>query len=67
MSSWDELLVQVGALNAEARKRIQAGFKREIERQLEVQQMLRYGVCPCIVMGRYSTCCGLQLEPGEET
>jgi hypothetical protein len=21
-------------------------------------QLLRFGVCPCIAMGRYSTCCG---------
>ena len=63
----DELLRAVSQLNGLARERIQAGFKREIEHQLEVQQMLRYGVCPCIVQGRYSTCCGMELEPGEET
>ncbi len=67
MSSWDELLSSVGALNAVARHRIQAHFRREIEHQLDVQQMLRYGVCPCVVQGRYSTCCGTTLEPGEET
>jgi len=61
-TSMDALLHAVGQLEGEARKRIQAGFKREIERQLEVQQMLRFGVCPCIVMGRYSTCCEPKLK-----
>ena len=60
--SMDELLHAVGQLNAAAKQRIQAGFEREIERQLEVQQLLRFGLCPCIVMGRYSTCCEPKLK-----
>jgi hypothetical protein len=23
-----------------------------------IEQLQRYGVCPCAAMGRYSTCCG---------
>ena len=61
-ASMDELLHAVGQLEGEARKRIQAGIKRNLEHQLEVQQMLRFGLCPCIVMGRYSTCCEPKLK-----
>jgi hypothetical protein len=45
-------------LKALARWREQA---REIEDRDVVTtttQLLRFGVCPCISMGRYSTCCG---------
>ncbi len=60
-SNMDELLHMVGQLNAESRKRIQAGFERNITHQLEIQQMLRVGLCPCILQGRYSTCCATKL------
>jgi hypothetical protein len=65
-SGMDDLLGAVGKLNETARRKIQAGFEREIRHTLEVQQWLRFGLCPCIVQGRYSTCCGIELEPGED-
>jgi len=52
-----DLVRQVAQLNALARARLQERHKRQDEHLAEVDQMLRLGLCPCIVMGRYSTCC----------
>ncbi len=29
----------------------------EINRRIFVGQLMRFGICPCIPMGRYTTCC----------
>lgn len=52
-----DLARQVAQLNELARARLLERHKRENEHFAEVSQMLRFGVCPCIVQGRYSTCC----------
>lgn len=48
---------QVEMLETMAKAKIQANYAREAEFHEAVEQLLRVGVCPCIVQGRYSTCC----------
>lgn len=45
----------VSQMSALARARIQD--RRGSDNLLTVLQLLRYGVCPCVAQGRYSTCC----------
>lgn len=53
-----QILRMVDTLNAQAREKQAAQFKREVEHWLAVDQLVRFGICPCLEMGRYSTCCG---------
>ena len=55
------LRFQVDTLNEMARKRIHGYQEQDRLRLDEVDQMLRLGLCPCIVQGRYSTCCATKL------
>ncbi len=55
------LKFQVDQLNAMARKRLAGLNEAEGRRLAEIDQMLRLGLCPCILQGRYSTCCATKL------
>jgi hypothetical protein len=57
----DILLRQVERLNRLVRARRELLQDQEDAHQRELEQMLRFGICPCIVQGRYSTCCATKL------
>jgi hypothetical protein len=60
MNAHDELMRQVAELNALVRERQAKRQQQEDERMLFVEQLLRFGICPCVIQGRASTCCGDQ-------
>jgi hypothetical protein len=50
----NEMFRRLAALQ-QARRRQQ--YQNWEEQMKLVDQLQRYGVCPCIAMGRYGTCC----------
>jgi len=57
VSTYHDLMRQHGLIQAMAQERIHALRSADLDHQETVSQLLRFGVCPCIVQGRYSTCC----------
>jgi hypothetical protein len=54
----DNLMAQLKLLQEMAHKRIREKRMREATHLTLLAQLMRFGVCPCTAMGRYSTCCG---------
>jgi hypothetical protein len=52
------LMEQYKLLQETAQKRIRELQMHETRHLKLLAQLTRFGICPCIAMGRYSTCCG---------
>jgi hypothetical protein len=57
VSDYHDLMRQHGLIQQMAQERIHALRAADLDRQQLISQLLHFGVCPCIVQGRYSTCC----------
>jgi hypothetical protein len=53
-----DLMAQYKLLQETARERIREIQMNEANHLKLLAQLMRFGVCPCVAMGRYSTCCG---------
>jgi hypothetical protein len=60
----DNLMAQLKLLQEMAHKRIREKRMREATHLTLLAQLMRFGVCPCTAMGRYSTCCGSTTDGG---
>ena len=52
------LMAQYKLLQETARERIREIQLNEENHLKLLAQLTRFGICPCVGMGRYSTCCG---------
>jgi hypothetical protein len=52
------LMAQYKLLQETAQERIREIQMHETDHLKLLAQLTRFGICPCVAMGRYSTCCG---------
>jgi len=60
------LMQHLNLLQQMAQQRIRERHKHETNHWTLLAQLTRFGVCPCVAMGRYSTCCGSRAVGGQE-